>query len=294
MDTNLAPMTKQATNPGPALGGRSARAGRRSAMVGALPVYEDADLRIAILEGARESMVIVFTGLGQGMGPARAQEFAGSASGDGRNTVVFVVDKNSGWYEQPGLARRISMELGALVAERKPERILNIGNSMGGYGAIRFSAVTGAQTVLAFGPQYSIKPGVVPGETRWTRAAARIGEISVERLDGFFCRDATYVITHGLNGLDRLQAAMFPTGRRIDHYLFAERDHDTGGAIKLAGMLPRLLRAAVNGRRRRMGKLIVAAGGIPRSERDAGGIDGPRGSATTMTGRPASAGGCEI
>jgi hypothetical protein len=41
------------------------------------------------------------------------------------------------------------------------------GSSMGGYAALRFAETLGAAASIAVGPQYSPRPAVVPGETRY-------------------------------------------------------------------------------------------------------------------------------
>ncbi len=258
------PRTDAPARPGRAPGRGKAPA--RSAAGLGRAVHEDAALRIAVLEGDPRRLVVVFTGLGQGMGPVRLAEFEASSSGEGRNTVIFVADKRSTWYEAPGLADRVRSELARLIAAMAPERTLFVGNSMGGYGAILFSAALAPQTVLAFGPQWSLRPGAVPGETRWRRAAERVGEIRTASLADSFAPSTDYILLHGLAGADRAQAAMFPEGQRIRHYLVPGRDHDTGQALKQAGLLPGLVRAALAGRMARVDRLIRRAGGLPRAE----------------------------
>jgi hypothetical protein len=74
------------------------------------------------------------------------------------------------------------------------------GFSMGGYGALLFSAALRLQSVVLFAPQVSIRSEIVPFETRWRREAAvmdgdldRLGAVVKRELRGVLLFDPRYL-----------------------------------------------------------------------------------------------------
>jgi hypothetical protein len=69
------------------------------------------------------------------------------------------------------------------------------GFSMGGYGALLFSAALRVQSVVLFAPQVSIRAAVVPFETRWRAEAARM-DARQDRLADLVKRDVRGVVLY--------------------------------------------------------------------------------------------------
>lgn len=87
---------------------------------------------------------------------------------------IFVRDHAQAWYSKglPGVARN-AFELGEWL-EREIERsgseeVRFVGNSMGGFAAILFSAMLGRGRAIAFSPQTCIEPDrrAIWGDSRW-------------------------------------------------------------------------------------------------------------------------------
>jgi pimeloyl-ACP methyl ester carboxylesterase len=56
-------------------------------------------------------------------------------------------------------------------------KVVTLGNSMGGYGALLFaSRLPNCTSAIAFVPQFSMDPRVVPKEKRWRRFTERIAD----------------------------------------------------------------------------------------------------------------------
>nr|WP_245404647.1 alpha/beta hydrolase [Ancylobacter gelatini] len=82
-------------------------------------------------------------------------------------TAYHFISESNAWYqypEMPELLARVRADLAPGV------RVVAYGHSMGGYAAIHFANLLGAETVLAFSPQASIE---LPWETRWEMAGVR-------------------------------------------------------------------------------------------------------------------------
>lgn len=79
---------------------------------------------------------------------------------------VAVKPHQGDWYRRRGLTESIEYlkESGFL---NRFERVITCGGSMGGYGALAFSGLLGADTVVAFNPLTTLNRDIVPWETRF-------------------------------------------------------------------------------------------------------------------------------
>ena len=74
------------------------------------------------------------------------------------------------WYQD------LSAETLASIFEKLPryQKTITYGSTMGGYAAMYFAHVVGADVCIALSPQISIDPGIAPFEPRWVADSARI------------------------------------------------------------------------------------------------------------------------
>ncbi|MBB97406.1 MAG: hypothetical protein CML68_22745 [Rhodobacteraceae bacterium] len=128
-------------------------------------IVDEPDLKISHYMGDTDVAVVAFTGIGHGMGAIQQDEFVGSALGRERNHVISVTDRVRSWYSVPGIQKRIADTLRSLKAELGVRRVVCLGNSMGGFGALLFAQRIGADTAIAFVPQYTMR--LEFGERRW-------------------------------------------------------------------------------------------------------------------------------
>jgi len=142
-------------------------------------LFEDDRLRVRFVEGQSNEAVISFSGVGTG--DYRILGLNEPSGGDDQNAtqidefrktigetknVYYVADKRRGWYN--GLEDRILDLINSHLAERRTRRVLALGNSMGGSAALMFaSRIRGCRHAVAFAPQSSVHPDLVPFETRW-------------------------------------------------------------------------------------------------------------------------------
>lgn len=116
-------------------------------------------------------LVVAFTGAAQGFG-AIPFEFHRTMTG-ADCAVLFVRDRNTQWY-QYGLGEesspdRVEHEIREAKLRCGAKRLVMIGNSMGGFGALLFSRFVPTDAVLAFVPQTVILPEELEalGDLRW-------------------------------------------------------------------------------------------------------------------------------
>jgi pimeloyl-ACP methyl ester carboxylesterase len=118
--------------------------------------------------------------------------------------AIHVIGRENNWYqysEMPDATAAI-----AKVA-RGYQRTMTYGSSMGGYAAIRYGGVVGAERALAISPQFSVDPAVVPFDQRW--------EVEAQQIDFALERGwappyaATSYILYDPRNLDRRHVALF-------------------------------------------------------------------------------------
>jgi len=89
---------------------------------------------------------------------------------------IFIRDFAQCWYQDglPGISSDVystSHYLQRQIERIKPEKIVFVGNSMGGFAAILFATLIGKGEVIAFAPQTFISPvlRLLHGDIRWSR-----------------------------------------------------------------------------------------------------------------------------
>jgi len=134
------------------------------------PILDDSALRITSTPGDTDVAVVSFSGIEQALGGVPREEFVNTLAGSS-NREFFVVDKERSWYNAtaPVIVSTLAPRL------RDFRKVVTIGNSMGGFGAVYFaSRLPNCRTAIAFVPQFSIDPAIVPGETRWKVYRSRL------------------------------------------------------------------------------------------------------------------------
>lgn len=86
-------------------------------------------------------------------------------------SAAHVIGRGNHWYQYPGTAAALAKIRRRLARAR---RVVTYGSSMGGYAALRFAAMVGADAALALSPQYSINRARMPDERRWGQEASSI------------------------------------------------------------------------------------------------------------------------
>jgi hypothetical protein len=191
--------------------------------------HEPTDLEAALADPARAVVVdrvdgsgplpvmVAFGGLSNGT-DAPPYEFV-RQTGDLGVHRVFVRDLGQCWYQRgfPGTA-----ELARVLDGLDPSRRVFVGNSSGGFAAVLYGVLGGADETVAFGTLASV--------TRWSRMANRDRRWSAQVRAA---RRATSDRSH--IDLERLLRGQPRHGRITVHY--GERDtRDARAALRLGGL----------------------------------------------------------
>jgi hypothetical protein len=132
------------------------------------------------LDPESDVVMIAFGGLKHSIAGEPPFEFL-KALGDTPVKQVFARDVAQVWYQSgvPGLGTDIASTtegLRDLVGSTGATRLVTMGTSAGGFGAILFGCLLGADAVIAFGPQTFITDELRTrhGDERWPRNIERI------------------------------------------------------------------------------------------------------------------------
>lgn len=200
----------------------------------------DDDLRITSLgDPDAPGLFLCFTGIRQGMGGINAEEFVGSTALPGFS-AIFVSDLKRSWFN--GFAPEALTDVIASRIEGK--RVVTLGNSMGGFGAIWATGILPVETAIAFAPQFSVHPEVVPQEDRWWDFRADIAEWRHRSLAESFFPDTRYYTING--SADTLHWSQFPTLTNCEHVLIEDSGHEPAAVVKRHGLLNDLIAAALH------------------------------------------------
>ncbi|MDV7271971.1 hypothetical protein RYZ20_13835 [Thioclava sp. A2] len=221
---------------------------------------------VDFLDGEGGDLVISFSSVGHDPSRLPSPEFVATAIGRGAHgpprRALFVMDESRSWANAEGFAEALLSALATVRSRAPVDRIVAMGVSMGGFCALAASQVIPVDAVLAFSPQWSVVPDVVPDERRWS--------IWTENLPPVRWRTAPLPETawvclfHGAKD-DMAQAAQFPAGAGLDHLIFPDHGHsDLVDHLKERGALAGMLDATLRHDRRRLLRIVASAGGRRR------------------------------
>lgn len=204
-------------------------------------IYDSPQVMISHRPGNTGSAVLSFAGVGLGSDGLPQEEFVKTLSGN-QHDQFFIIDKLRSWYNATDT--EITDQL--LARLQGFQRVYTLGNSMGGFGALYFGRkLPNCRAAIAFGPQYSVHPEIVPGERRWRHWRSRIKEWTVPHaLTGDGTLPRSYVF-FGRIGRDRGHARLFLDNRPSGMALFLMRGtaHHTASFMKERGCLNAVLDA---------------------------------------------------
>lgn len=186
------------------------------------------------------------------------------ASKGGENHVLFISDSSRCWLNAPGMAERIVAVIEATAKEIGADQIVGLGNSMGATMLLHLSHLTEFDTILAFSPQYSVDPAIVPEEKRWNRFRRDITTFRFPAVQNFRVARTRYVILHGDAETELIHALRFPDTKGVSHMLLPGYGHRLAEVLKKEGKLSALVSLAISGRHARLHKLLLRFGGLRR------------------------------
>ena len=211
------------------------------------PLLTSDDLVITYLPGTGPDLVVAFTGIGALDGPHQKEEFIRVAGMEGANHVAFVKDRLRSWFSAPLMQDRIIAAIRALRRRLGPGRVMTLGNSMGGHGALLMAGRMGADVAMAFAPQYSMKSTVI-ADDRWDQFRGQMTEGGLAELrdwiDGSF---AAYAVFGATSDIDQVHRNLLNRLTPVQVWEIAGTAHNVGAALKARGMLAGVVAAMMRG-----------------------------------------------
>jgi tetratricopeptide (TPR) repeat protein len=121
--------------------------------------FEDEHLQVIQRDGSSAFILATFSNFGFA---ANGKAFWGESlcAKEDFRAIGFVAKANN-WFPESSMRRAQA----ALPVADRP--VVTYGHSQGGYAALKYAALLGAAGVLAFAPQFSINPSVVPRDRRF-------------------------------------------------------------------------------------------------------------------------------
>ncbi|MGR3491094.1 MAG: hypothetical protein ACU0DW_03475, partial [Shimia sp.] len=204
-----------------------------------------------------DRLVIACGGVGKDPALPPPLEFFGSATERGQHNLIFIADRNRSWLNAPGLETRLLEVLWREIEEIRPARIALIGNSMGGSMALILARALPVDAVLAFAPQWSVHPEIVPAEARWRDWRARIETWPNPTIGTIQTAGRDVFILHGDTPSEILHVDLFPEDPALDHFVMAGCGHRVALRLKRSGKLDKLVTRCLWGEPEAARKLLT-------------------------------------
>lgn len=150
--------------------------------------------------------------------------------------AIHVIPRENAWYQHSEMLDAMAR---VHAATRRYRRVVTYGSSMGGYAALRFGGVAGAQAALALSPQFSIDPSIVPWEERWSESSRHFKPVWESSLP-FPALDQAYVAYDPLN-IDRKHIALIGAAMEIEPLRLPGGGHPVTGYLSETKMLKHLI-----------------------------------------------------
>ena len=224
------------------------------------------------------TLLVAFGGLAQEPGMPPFEFFA--ATGDLPVKRLFVRDPRRAWYHRGMLGHGRSLvtlakSLEQLIGRYEPHRVVMAGSSMGGYGALVFGTLLGADTVVCFSPQTVLDLDILAemNDHHWDR---RLGELTAAgQLDRDWV-DLRRALPSALRAgtryeiyfddrhrADRLHAERLREIEGVRLYRFGRGAHHLARSLRDSGALARILSRAIDPTAEHVAPMRSGAGPSP-------------------------------
>ena len=218
-----------------------------------------APLVVDVVKGRSRTLVVSFAGVGQERDIAPPAEFFGSATQMGENHAIFISDADRSWMNTAGMADRLVNLIKVYQRQNDIDHTVLLGNSMGAFAAIVLADLIKVDAVIAFTPQFSAHPDLVPDETRWTPFRNAIKDWRFPDVGKMAQEGTAYYLFHGDAPSEVMHWEKFPMGDHISHYILQGGGHNVARLLQRRGKLRQIVHAAIHGKTRVVRKTLERA-----------------------------------
>lgn len=205
---------------------------------------------------ASETLIVCFSGIGKTTDAAQPFEFAKTASMGGMHNVLYISDPRRTWLNGTGLIEKIVRQIELFRSECGAHRVVMAGHSLGGFSALVLPAFTQAHAVLAFAPQLSVKPELVPDEKRWQVWRSKISSFNIESAANHLVDTPNYTVIFGRHGREAPQRDRFPRRDNMRVYVMPQTHHNVPQRLKNKGILDKVFQFVIEGKPRKLRLLL--------------------------------------
>ena len=216
---------------------------KREVYEGYKTIFENNSVAVLSIIGSNNECIISFTGVGHALGGIDLQNPEFSRS-DGGETKIFVIDKERSWGNNINW-NQLYDNISPVIQDMQ---ITTLGNSMGGFLAILSARMLNADRTIAFVPQWSIDPEIIPNEHRWKNYRKKIGVIKYKDLSNAFVSSTKFSVFFGRDKNDANHLQLFPSKKdNIDMIVLEDCHHNAARFLKECGQLYPTIKACQEG-----------------------------------------------
>ncbi len=219
-------------------------------------VRADGPLDVHVLKGRSKRLIVSLAGVGNRRNRVPPMEFIAAASNAGENHVLFVSDPSRSWMNGPGVASTMVRLVEDYRSRNDISEVVALGNSMGGFSAIRLAELTKVDTVIAFAPQFSADPALVPEEQQWMFFRKQIDQWPHRHVGDLTRPGTCYFLFHGDASTEAIHWSRFPWNKRLNHFIFTGEGHNIARKLRKRRLLQPVVTSAIEQRPRRVRKLL--------------------------------------
>ena len=222
-------------------------------------VQAAAPLEVHALKGRGRTLVVALAGVGNQRSIVPPPEFIGTASDSGENHVLFISDDSRSWMNGPGVAEEIVRLVETYRKAHGIERVVSLGNSMGGFMALVLPELMQVDAAVAVAPQYSMHPDIVPDEGRWRYHFDRIGQWRYPTVGLLDQPETKYYVLHGDAPNEARHWLRFARSASSQHYIVQGAGHNLAVRLRRRRVLGGLLWAVSDEKPKRARRILQAA-----------------------------------
>lgn len=195
-----------------------------------------------------EELVVAVCSANISLGGAPEENILGIRRSRGRRAALVVADTEFTAFTRPRIVERLTREVEDAVARLGGPRVVTLGSSIGGHGAMHLARRLNAKAALGFSPIYSTDVRIHK-EERWAEAQRLLDPEGMATLGDDMAPDCRYVaIFAGDRHVEQRHYAALSRVDGVEVHLLAKGGHRVARELDRAGILPKVVDAAFAGR----------------------------------------------
>lgn len=214
------------------------------------PYVDDGGLSMVYVPGSErpQELLVSVCGANLRIGSAPEEDLLGIRRNRGRRAALIVADTTLSSFTDLALVDRLEAEVAKMVERLGGPRVVTMGSSIGGHGAMHLASRLGAEAAFGFAPIFSTDVRV-HRETRWPEAQARLQPEGMATIGDDMAPDCRYVAIFAADRLvERRHYAALSRVPGVEIHLMREGGHRIARELSKARQLAGIIDAVFAGR----------------------------------------------